>query len=95
MAALPRWHADEAARREARASWTRPTALTPRGNSEIAFSWLRIAIRNDYAARLCRSSRATSRTIGRRKLIKPLYEDLMKTPAGAARARAIYARGPA
>ncbi|MBC8027491.1 MAG: M1 family metallopeptidase [Steroidobacteraceae bacterium] len=64
--------------------------VTNVGNSEIAFSWLRIAIRNDYAAAFARLE-TYLKTIGRRKLIKPLYEDLMKTLAGAARARAIYA----
>jgi leukotriene-A4 hydrolase len=63
--------------------------LTAAGNSEIAFSWLRVAIANDYATAWPRlESYLTG--IGRRKLIKPLYEDLMKTPAGAERARAIY-----
>jgi len=64
-------------------------ALTAIGNSEIAFSWLRIAIRNDYAKAWPRLENYLT-TIGRRRLIKPLYEDLMKTPAGAERARAIY-----
>jgi len=68
--------------------------LTATGNSEVAFSWLRVAIRNEYAPAWPRlDSYLTS--IGRRKLIKPLYEDLMKTPAGAERARAIYARARA
>jgi leukotriene-A4 hydrolase len=66
-------------------------ALTSTGNSEIAFSWLRIAIRNDYQPAYGQLETFLT-TIGRRKLIKPLYEDLMKTPAGALRARAIYAR---
>ncbi len=66
-------------------------ALTSTGNSEIAFSWLRIAIRNDYEPAYPKLDSYLT-TIGRRKLIKPLYEDLMKTPAGAARARAIYTR---
>ncbi len=63
--------------------------LTGAGNSEVAFSWLRIAIRNEYAPAWPRLESYLT-TIGRRKLIKPLYEDLMKTPAGAERARAIY-----
>ena len=63
--------------------------LTAVGNSEVAFSWLRIAIRNEYAPAWPRLESYLT-TIGRRKLIKPLYEDLMKTPAGAERARAIY-----
>jgi leukotriene-A4 hydrolase len=66
-------------------------ALTATGNSEIAFSWLRIAIRNDYQPAYAQLDSYLT-TIGRRKLIKPLYEDLMKTPAGAARARDIYTR---
>ena len=65
--------------------------VTATGNSEVAFSWLRIAIRNEYAPAWPRLDSYLT-TIGRRRLIKPLYEDLMKTPAGAARARAIYAR---
>ncbi len=66
-------------------------ALTATGNAEIAFNWLRIAIRNDYAPAYPRLESYLT-TIGRRRLIKPLYEDLMKTPAGTARARAIYAK---
>ncbi|HTU66281.1 MAG TPA: M1 family metallopeptidase [Steroidobacteraceae bacterium] len=65
--------------------------LTDAGNAEIAFSWLRVAIRNDYAPAWPRLENYLT-TIGRRRLIKPLYEDLLKTPAGAARARAIYAK---
>ena len=66
-------------------------ALTEVGNSEVAFSWLRVAIANDYSPAWPRLENYLT-TIGRRKLIKPLYEDLMKTPAGAERARAIYAK---
>jgi leukotriene-A4 hydrolase len=65
--------------------------LTAAGNSEIAFSWLRVAIANDYDAAWPRLEQYLT-TIGRRKLIRPLYEDLMKTPAGAERARVIYVR---
>jgi leukotriene-A4 hydrolase len=50
-----------------------------------------VAIANEYAPAWPRlESYLTG--IGRRKLIRPLYEDLMKSPAGAERARAIYAR---
>jgi leukotriene-A4 hydrolase len=65
--------------------------LTDSGNSEIQLRWLRIAIRNEYAAAWPRLDQFLT-TVGRRRLIKPLYEDLVKTPAGAARAREIYAR---
>ena len=56
---------------------------------EIAFQWLLMAIRGGYAP-------ADSRLeeflvgIGRRKFIKPLYEELVKTNAGRRRARDIY-----
>jgi leukotriene-A4 hydrolase len=64
-------------------------ALTASGNAEISLVWLRIAIRNDYAAAYPKlESHLTS--IGRQRLIKPLYEELLKTPAGAELARAIY-----
>jgi leukotriene-A4 hydrolase len=66
-------------------------ALSATRNNEIAFSWLRLAIANDYAAAYPRLERYLT-GIGRRKLIRPLYEELMKTPAGAERARAIYAQ---
>ena len=68
--------------------------VTATGNSEVAFSWLRVAIRNEYAPAWPRLDHYLT-SIGRRKLIKPLYEDLMKTPAGAVRARDIYSRARA
>ena len=64
--------------------------LTARGNSEIAHQWLLIAIRNDYAPAYPRLAEYL-KTIGRRKLVKPLYEQLVKTPEGRRRAQAIYA----
>ncbi len=65
--------------------------LTETGNAEIAHYWLRVAIRNDYSAAYPRLATYLE-TIGRRRLITPLYTELMRTPAGAARARAIYQR---
>ena len=90
VGALPRRPAAEAAAAKL-AELDAAFALTARGNSEIAFSWLRIAIRNDYAPAYAQLESYLT-TIGRRKLIKPLYEDLMKTPAGAA-ARPRHLRG--
>ena len=63
--------------------------LTQSGNSEIAHAWLLLATRSGYA-------QANERlqdylvTIGRRKLIQPLYEALAETPEGRARALDIY-----
>ena len=65
--------------------------LTRTGNSEIAFQWLLMSIRNNYTAAYPRLEEFLT-SIGRRKLIRPLYEELVKTPAGRERAMAIYRR---
>lgn len=63
--------------------------LTKSGNSEIAFQWLLMAIKNNYTAADARLEEFLT-TIGRRKFVKPLYEELVKTPVGRKRAAAIY-----
>ena len=65
--------------------------LTEVGNAEIAHQWLLTSIRNDYRRADDRLERYL-RGIGRRKLIRPLYEALAATPDGHARALAIYRR---
>jgi hypothetical protein len=65
--------------------------LTDRGNAEIAHDWLLVSIRNGYQpadARL--ESYLTS--IGRRKLVLPLYKALIASEVGRKRALAIYAK---
>ena len=69
----------------------RQRAFTGSGNSEIAAAWLELAIRAGYAEAMPRLEEFLL-GVGRRKFLKPLYEALLKTPDGAARARAIYAR---
>ncbi len=64
--------------------------LTNRGNSEIAHQWLLIAVRNQYTAAKDRLKTYLT-TIGRRKLVLPLYKALLATPAGRQQAEAIYA----
>ena len=65
--------------------------LTARGNSEIAHQWLLLSIRNDYRPADVRvESYLTS--IGRRKLVLPLYRALLATPEGRKRADAIYVK---
>ncbi len=64
-------------------------ALTESGNNEIAHSWLRIAIRNNYRPAWPRLERYLL-SIGRNKLIKPLYQDLAKTAEGLEFARRIF-----
>ena len=68
--------------------------LTDKGNSEIAFQWLLMSIKNDYTAADSRLE-AFLTSIGRRKFVKPLYEELAKTPAGTKRANEIYAKARA
>jgi hypothetical protein len=53
-----------------------------------------MSIRNRYEAANARLEEFLL-TIGRRKFIKPLYEELAKTPEGKARAVAIYRRARA
>ncbi len=68
--------------------------LTKTGNAEIAHVWLLMAIRNKYAMAYPRLEEYLI-SIGRQKLIKPLYEELVKTPEGKQRAKAIYAKARA
>lgn len=69
----------------------RAFGLTEVENAEIAHSWLLVAVRNRYEPAYPRLERYLT-TIGRRKLIKPLYEALVETSEGAERARRIYER---
>ncbi|MGB7069829.1 MAG: M1 family metallopeptidase [Pyrinomonadaceae bacterium] len=64
-------------------------ALTKAGNSEVAFRWLMMAIHNDYRPAMPRLEEFLT-TIGRRKFVKPLFEELVKTPGGTKLANDIY-----
>lgn len=65
--------------------------FTKSGNSEIAFQWLMMSIRNNYKAADARLEEFLT-TIGRRKFVRPLYTELAKTPEGMKRAQEIYAK---
>ena len=66
-------------------------AFSKSGNSEVLFGWLRIAIRHRYRPAMGPlETFLTSQ--GRRKFLRPLYEDLMGTDWGQAEARRIYQR---
>jgi leukotriene-A4 hydrolase len=65
--------------------------LTASGNAEIAFQWLLHSLKSDYAATDARLEDFLV-SIGRRKFIKPLYEELVKSEPGRRRALAIYRR---
>ncbi len=64
--------------------------FTERKNSEVLFAWLRIAIRHGYRPALPALERFLLAQ-GRRKFLRPLYEDLMKSDWGKDEARRIYA----
>jgi leukotriene-A4 hydrolase len=59
-------------------------------NAEVVQRWLLLAIRHQYQPGFVRLEEYL-KTIGRRKLIAPLYREMMKTPAGATQARRVYA----
>jgi aminopeptidase N len=64
-------------------------AVTRSGNSEVLFAWLVLAVRNGYEPAFGRLDEFLTGQ-GRRKFVKPLFEELVKTPAGKVRALAIY-----
>ncbi len=68
----------------------RAFAFSRTANAEIGQSWFLLVIRNHYQPGYVRLEQYLQ-TVGRRKLIKPLYEELMKTPGGAAQAKRVYA----
>ncbi len=69
----------------------RALGFTSRGNAEVAASWLQCAIRARYEAAYPRLEEFLI-SIGRRKFLKPLYTELVKTPDGLAMARRIYSK---
>jgi hypothetical protein len=65
--------------------------LTKRTNAEIAFQWLLLAVRHRYEPAYPRLEEFLT-SQGRRKFLKPLYAELVKTPEDKARAQRIYER---
>ena len=63
--------------------------LTNSGNAEILFQWLMMSIRSKYEPAYPALERFLVR-VGRRKFIRPLYQELVDTPGGLQRAQAIY-----
>ncbi len=66
-------------------------SLSSKQNAEIAHSWLLNVVRNRYDPGYTRLEQFLT-TVGRRKLVKDLYAEMLKTPDGLQRARAIYAK---
>jgi len=65
-------------------------AFTTTGNAEIGRSWFLLVIRNAYQPGFVGLEKYLQ-TIGRVKLIKSLYQEMMKTPAGSVQAKRVYA----
>ncbi len=65
--------------------------FTKSQNAEIEHSWLKLVIANNYQPSYARLEEYL-KIIGRRKLITPLYADLMKTPSGSVFAKRVYAK---
>jgi aminopeptidase N len=63
--------------------------LSARRNSEVLFAWLRIAIRHHFGPAMPALERFLT-SQGRRKFLRPLYEDLMSTDWGRTEANRIY-----
>jgi leukotriene-A4 hydrolase len=65
--------------------------LTASTNAEVKHAWLKLTIAARYAAADAALEQYLT-GVGRRKLIVPLYKELVRTPEGLARAQAIYAK---
>jgi aminopeptidase N len=69
----------------------RAFTLSDSGNSEVLFLWLRVAIRHHYQPAMPALERFLT-TQGRRKFVRPLFEELLKTDWGRPVAERIYAQ---
>jgi leukotriene-A4 hydrolase len=65
--------------------------LSKSPNAEIGHSWFKLVIVNKYQPSFP-SLEEYLKTIGRLKLIEPLYESLMKTPSGTEVAKRVFAK---
>src|SRR5690606_17895323 len=59
------------------------------GNSEVAFQWFVLCIRNDYQPAYTYLEDFLTK-VGRRKFVKPLFAEMLLRKNGAERARVIY-----
>ena len=65
--------------------------LSDSRNSEILHQWLLMSVQHGYAPGIEKAGPFLC-SVGRRKFLKPIYTELMKTEEGRARAREIYAK---
>jgi aminopeptidase N len=76
---------------EQMAKLDREFAFTNSGNAEILDAWLILAIRHGYAPAMP-ALETFLKTVGRQKFLKPLYQELAKTPEGKAKAKLYFER---
>jgi leukotriene-A4 hydrolase len=74
---------------EKMAELDRAFRLTSSGNSEVLHQWLLMAIASGYEPAYPKLEEFLT-SMGRRKFLRPLYEELVKTPEGKKRALEIY-----
>jgi len=65
--------------------------FSDRGNAEILHEWLLMAAKAGYTPAYPKIEQFLC-SVGRRKFLKPIYTELMKTEEGQARARQVYAQ---
>jgi aminopeptidase N len=65
--------------------------FTDSGNSEILHQWLLMAVETGYVPGYPKVEEFLA-SVGRRKFLRPIYSELMKSPEGQALARRVYAR---
>jgi leukotriene-A4 hydrolase len=68
--------------------------FTAARNSEILHQWLLMAVENGYSAAYPKVEEFLA-SVGRRKFLKPIYSELMKTEEGRERARKVYTKARA
>ena len=68
--------------------------FTQSGNSEILHQWLLMAVQTGYEPAYAKLEEFLC-SVGRRKFLKPIYTELMRSEAGKERARRIYAEARA
>lgn len=64
--------------------------FTQSGNAEIQSAWFKLAVRNQYKPAYAHIEKFLQ-NIGRRKLVLPIYKEMVKTPAGKTWAREVFA----
>ncbi len=65
--------------------------LSKSANAEIAHSWFMLVIANNYQPSYPRLEEYLN-TVGRRKLVAPLYQALMQSPSGVQVAKRVFAK---